>query len=164
MDRVTETPAQWMPRIEKCRQSNAQRENAKEGKVERVTVVPTIVFIKKEDIEPDPESSASECMVVKNFKRPVIDCNRNLTFHSHQKVKKDEGDTIPVEPTVVIKEEPIEFDPEPSAYADTVTKEELAVSDEEQTQSSTDVSPVSELPSRVTLPTACLGSSQKPVQ
>ncbi|GIX80503.1 hypothetical protein CEXT_305981 [Caerostris extrusa] len=83
---------------------------------------------------------------------------------SNAQRENDKGDAIPVELDVVVNEIPTEFDPEPSASADIVTKDLLAVSDEEQTQSSTDVSPLSELLSHVTLSKARLESSQKPDQ
>ncbi|GIY63579.1 hypothetical protein CDAR_442411 [Caerostris darwini] len=95
-------------------------QKAKKGKGKGITVEPTIVFIQKADIEPDPESSASECMVVKND-------------------KKDKGDVTPVEPDVVVKEVPTEFDIDPTAYLEIVLKDELTVSDEEHTLSSADV-------------------------
>ncbi|GIY69371.1 hypothetical protein CDAR_470521 [Caerostris darwini] len=109
-----ETPEERMARLFK---------NVKKSKGGGVTVEPIIVFIKKEHIVYDPESSASEYFLIKND-------------------KKDNADAIPAESAVFIKQEPIEFDPQPSTSADIVIKDELAVSNEEHTQSCADGPPL----------------------
>ncbi|GIY81370.1 hypothetical protein CEXT_198901, partial [Caerostris extrusa] len=94
------------------------------------------VVIKEEPIEVDPEP-----LKVKN-------------------IKKDIGDTVPVEHPVVIKVERMNFDPEPSA--DIVIKDEFVVCSEDDTASSADVPPSTEPTFHLTLSVACLGSGRKP--
>ncbi|GIZ02788.1 hypothetical protein CEXT_572671 [Caerostris extrusa] len=129
--RPSETPEEHDRRleIERLRKKRVEERmarlfrNVKKSKRVGVTVEPTIVFIKKEHIVYDPESSASQCFVIKSD-------------------KKDNVDAIPAESAVFIKQEPIEFDPQPSTSADIAIKDELAVSNEEHTQSFADVPPL----------------------
>ncbi|GIY63584.1 hypothetical protein CDAR_442431 [Caerostris darwini] len=60
------------------------------------------------------------------------------------------------------RQEPIEFDPQPSASADIVIKDEFVVSSEDCHGISADVPSCTEPTSHVTLSVACLGSSQQP--
>ncbi|GIY69367.1 SCAN domain-containing protein 3 [Caerostris darwini] len=77
--------------------------------------------------------------------------------------EEDNDEEIPLEPTVVIKEEPIEFDPEPStSSAQSVIKEEFILPNEEKTwSSSAEVPPPAESTPKMTLSVACLGSSSQ---
>ncbi|GIX66912.1 hypothetical protein CEXT_185101, partial [Caerostris extrusa] len=66
-------------------------------------------------------------------------------------VKKDHGDAFRVQP-VVFKQEPIEIDPQPSASADMIMKDEFVVSGEGYSGSSADVPASVEPTSHVIFP------------
>ncbi|GIY69369.1 uncharacterized protein CDAR_470511 [Caerostris darwini] len=76
----------------------------------------------------------------------------------------DEDDEIVLEPTVIIKEEPIEFDPDPStSSAHSDIKEEFILPNEENTSSAeVPLSSAEESTPKLTLPVACLESSREP--
>ncbi|GIY69404.1 hypothetical protein CDAR_470731 [Caerostris darwini] len=76
-------------------------------------------------------------------------------------VIQDNRDAVPVQSAAFIKEEPIEFDPEPCTSTDRVIKDEFVVCSEDYIGSSVDVPPCTEPTSHVTLSVACLASNQQ---
>ncbi|GIY99355.1 hypothetical protein CEXT_224601 [Caerostris extrusa] len=120
------------------RKKNIKKNNEDVGPVE-----PPVV-IKEEPVEFVPEPFPSEDKGIQN-------------------IQKKNEDVVPVEPAVVIKEEPVqEFDPQPSASADVVIKDEFVVSGEDYHGSSALVPPSTESTSHVTLSVACLGLVKNP--
>ncbi|GIY85146.1 hypothetical protein CDAR_16321 [Caerostris darwini] len=81
---------------------------------------------------------------------------------SYTNVKTGNGEAVPVELAVFIKDKLINFNPEPSTSADIVIKDEVVVSCVDDTKSSADVPSSTEPTSHVNLSVACLGSGQQP--
>ncbi|GIY85134.1 hypothetical protein CDAR_16282 [Caerostris darwini] len=81
--------------------------------------------------------------------------NLSKSNHLHLQIKasrmsKDNGNAVPVEPTDFIREEPIDFNPELSASADIVIKDEFLFCSDYNTDSSADEPPSTEPASQVT--------------
>ncbi|GIZ01853.1 hypothetical protein CEXT_469681 [Caerostris extrusa] len=115
-----------------------------------VTVVPAVV-IKEEPVEFVPETVRSENKGIKVNQNiyNVMSYNGFLIMSKRTKPSSS-------------REEPIEFDPQPSTPTDIVIKDEFIVCSQDYTGSSTDVPTCTQPTSHVTLSVACLGSSQKP--
>ncbi|GIY81368.1 hypothetical protein CEXT_198891 [Caerostris extrusa] len=90
------------------------------------------------------------------FNRTYNENAANRNSYSLQ-CQKGNGEAVPVELAVFIKEKLINFNPEPSTSADIVIKEEVVVCSEDYIGSSADVPSSTEPTSHVTLSVACLG-------
>ncbi|GIY63580.1 hypothetical protein CDAR_442412 [Caerostris darwini] len=111
------------------RQENSQNESSKDGQVERANTGERTVGDDERILERNrPNKLQHRTPEQRERRRPHM-----------QNDKKDKGDVTPVEPDVVVKEVPTEFDIDPTAYLEIVLKDELTVSDEEHTLSSADV-------------------------
>ncbi|GIY51477.1 hypothetical protein CDAR_394511 [Caerostris darwini] len=190
---MTETEAQRESRLEDQRLRKRQRKKRRKQKLNvkadwKISVYGTGEEERRKQKRNNSVKEDWKVAVHAGQNPELLKLKKRACKDSKKNVKKSNEDVVPVEPTVAVKEEPIQSDPEPLASldigiedigdavpviikeqpisfdpgssADIVIKDEFVVYSENDT--SADVPPATVPTSHVTLSVACLGSGQKP--